>query len=299
MTVSHIDRIADGAGTLAPARVALLLPVGWTIKDHPQDSLVGLSSVGGEVTGFSELIPPAASLAPNTVTGAAQTTDATPANVVAIPIATGQAARLAVGIHASVKSGPFATGALDLELRALVRNLSGSPALDRTNVGPNANGPGGTCITFATDDTGTLPTGALTPVVGSTDATAGALYGPGGTLDGQTLVLTVGGTLHTLTLSGTGNAASSGALLAAMQAQWPGLSATIVSTHLTLSCAGGSIVVGAGSANGPLGLTPGTYQTGISVLWTGTPGTFSVGVQGTDATQILWTVSVTYQLMQE
>jgi hypothetical protein len=122
-----------------------------------------------------------------------------------------------------------------------------------------------------------------------------------GTLDGTTLVLTVDGVgPTTLPLVGTGNAASSGALLAAISSQWPTLAPGISSTHLAIAdlVSAGTIIVGAGTANGALGLTPGTYVTTLGVFFTGTPGSFAIGVGGVTA-NILWTVSVTYTLMQE
>ena len=116
---------------------------------------------------------------------------------------------------------------------------------------------------------GTAPTTLAAAVVtGSTDITSSALYGSGGTLagggTGLTLILTVNGTLATMTFDGTGgtNAASEAAMLAAIDVAFPGLLATAVSTHLTLTdrLAGylNTIIVGAGTANTALGLTAAT-----------------------------------------
>jgi len=101
-------------------------------------------------------------------------------------------------------------------------------------------------------------------VDGTADITNAALYGVGGLLDTETLTLTVNGVAHTLVLAGAGNVANEAAFLAAIDAQWAGLLATqgpaptkgLVLTDTLVP--GGVIIVGAGSANGHLGLTPGT-----------------------------------------
>ncbi len=117
------------------------------------------------------------------------------------------------------------------------------------------------------------------PITGTADITAGALYGVGGTLagggTGLTLILNIDGAgAQTLTFDGTGagNDASEAAMLAAIHTKWPTITATqgggggnkLVLTDSTLGT-GGSIVVGAGTANTALGLTPTTH--------TGTAGT--------------------------
>lgn len=117
----------------------------------------------------------------------------------------------------------------------------------------------------------TLATAAS--VVGTTDITAGALYGGGGTLNGLTIIINVqGGGALTLTLSGVGNAASEAALLAAIQAEWPQLTAVqgggggnkLVLTD-TVVGATSTFTVGAGTANTALGLS--------AVVHNGTAGT--------------------------
>lgn len=101
-------------------------------------------------------------------------------------------------------------------------------------------------------------------VTGGTDVTAGALYGGGGTLNGLTVILTVNGEgPTTLTLTGTGNAANQPALFAAIAAAFPGLVPSLSGTNLRLTSVkngnpNSSIVVGAGTANAALGLSPGT-----------------------------------------
>ena len=128
------------------------------------------------------------------------------------------------------------------------------------------------------------PYGAYTPsaapttlgpavVTGSTDITSSGLYGVGGTLAGSgtglTVILTVNGVgPTTMTFDGTGvtNNASEAAMLAALDVAYPGLVATAVSTHLTLTdvLSGylNTIVVGSGTANTALGLAAATTHGG-------------------------------------
>jgi hypothetical protein len=124
----------------------------------------------------------------------------------------------------------------------------------------------------------TAPTTAGPAVVdGTADITAAGLYGVGGTLagggTGLTLILNVnGGGALTLTFDGTGatNDASEAAMLAAIQAEWPALTAVqggsggnkLVLTTTTSDFEFASIVVGSGTANTALGLTPGTFHGG-------------------------------------
>jgi hypothetical protein len=107
------------------------------------------------------------------------------------------------------------------------------------------------------------PTYGPVVVTGTTDITQSALYGVAGTLNGTTLILNVnGGGALTLALSGSGNAASLVALLTAINAEWSGLNAQQggpSNDKLVLTSAlgaAGSLVVGIGSANTALGLTP-------------------------------------------
>ena len=105
-------------------------------------------------------------------------------------------------------------------------------------------------------------------VTGTTDVTASGLYGVGGTLNGETLILNVNGAgALTLTLNGATNTANEAALLAAIAAEWSALNPTVLATNLVLTDlvpgAAGSIVIGAGTANAHLGLTAGTH-TGVA-----------------------------------
>lgn len=120
-----------------------------------------------------------------------------------------------------------------------------------------------TGITYATSAT----------VVGTADVTASGLYGGGGTLNGLTLIINddAAGS-QTLTLVGTTNAASQAALFAAIEAEWPGLTAVLGGAGTTklvltdvLVGAASTFTVGAGTANAALGLTAAAY--------TGTAGT--------------------------
>lgn len=109
--------------------------------------------------------------------------------------------------------------------------------------------------------TGTIALGSLTYATaafftGNTDASAGALYGGGGTLNGLTLILVRNGVSTTLNLSGAGNTANSAALLAAIGSTWPGVTATLNATNLRITGAIGDVIsVGAGTANAALGIT--------------------------------------------
>lgn len=102
----------------------------------------------------------------------------------------------------------------------------------------------------------------LAPIEGSTDVTAVGLYGGGGTLDTKTLKLNVaGGGVLTLTFDGATNAANQAAMLAAIEATWPAIDASVSATHLLLTLTtGGTIVIDATStALAVLGLTADTY----------------------------------------
>lgn len=58
MPVVFLERLATDAG-LAPQERAIKLPAGWTIVDHPLDSLSGGPGGPGQVTGYLKLVPPA------------------------------------------------------------------------------------------------------------------------------------------------------------------------------------------------------------------------------------------------
>lgn len=109
---------------------------------------------------------------------------------------------------------------------------------------------------------------------GTTDVTAAALYGAGGTLNGLTIILNINGAgATTLTLNGATNAANQRALVAAIKAQWTALFDCYVggtaSNKLTLAAT--SIVIGAGTANTALGITTGTVDTTYAALVTDRP----------------------------
>lgn len=58
--VVFLQRLADGSGALAPQERAIRLPAGWTVIDHPTDSLAGSADGPGQITGYVELVPPSA-----------------------------------------------------------------------------------------------------------------------------------------------------------------------------------------------------------------------------------------------
>ena len=110
-----------------------------------------------------------------------------------------------------------------------------------------------------------IATGLPVKIVGTQDITNAALYGIGGLLDTETLILTVNGVGPvTLTFAGAGNSLNEAAMLAAIDAAFPGLLATQVPNGvdllLTDLARNGAVIVGAGSANAHLGLTPGTFR---------------------------------------
>ena len=127
-------------------------------------------------------------------------------------------------------------------------------------------------------------------VVGTTDISNGALYGIGGTLNGLTLILNVDGAGPlTLTLNTVTNAIDEPTFLAAIQALW--IAATLSATQggaagnqLVLAAPGGgsTIVVGAGTANGLLGLTPGTTGGTLNQLRDGAASFIAAGVLAGD-----------------
>ena len=112
-------------------------------------------------------------------------------------------------------------------------------------------------------------------VTGTADCSASALYGPTGTLNGLTLILTVNGVPHTLTFSAPVNPTNIPyqtitvlnpplSMLQIINNAFPALTATLNgSNHLVLTDkvlgATQTIVVGAGTANTALGLSTGSH----------------------------------------
>lgn len=136
--------------------------------------------------------------------------------------------------------------------------VNGVVVTSGTVASPATDGPQGA---YSPSSSASAATAAA--VTGTTDATAGGLYGGSATLNGLTLILNVNGAGPlTLNLVGTTNTLNQAAFLAAIVAEWPTLTATIVSTHLTLTDLltgyNNTIVVGAGTANTALGLTAAT-----------------------------------------
>jgi hypothetical protein len=104
-------------------------------------------------------------------------------------------------------------------------------------------------------------------VVGTADITAGALYGIGATLDGENLILAVNGYAPvTLLFNGATNTANEAAMLAALNAAFPGLSFVQGGPAgnklvITDNLLGGNISIGAGSTSlVALGLTAAVNQ---------------------------------------
>jgi hypothetical protein len=114
-----------------------------------------------------------------------------------------------------------------------------------------------------TPNTAPATPGAAT-VTGTANVTSAALYGVGGTLDTETVILTVNGVgPTTLTLSVAGNALTQAAFFAALAATWPAATFTVNGSNDlvitdTVSGAAYSLVVGSGTANTHLGLTAAT-----------------------------------------
>jgi hypothetical protein len=197
-------------------------------------------------------------------------------NSVVTPAGTGTDATLSVGTGAVIglSSTPMLrTG----QLVGLVRN----EIVDGALVGPPATGTLSTVAAhppFGAYVPATAPTTSAPAIVtGTADITASALYSSGGTLagggTGLTLILTVDGvgpTTMTFSGAGTGNDASEAAMLAAIEAEWPALTAVqgggggnkLVLQTLLSGYAAAVIVVGAGTANTALGLTSATTHGG-------------------------------------
>lgn len=125
---------------------------------------------------------------------------------------------------------------------------------------------------------------------GTVSLTTAGLYGGSGSLNGTTLILNVNGAgALTLNLSGTGNAANEAALLAAINTEWSGLTASAATGTNYLQLvdntvgSAGSITVGAGTANTALGLTATTY-TGVDATLNGE--TLEVAINGNPAVTV-------------
>lgn len=151
----------------------------------------------------------------------------------------------------SLVINPKTTGLTQVALFAAIENLW--PAI---TAGVDGSGH----LVLATVDTGT------TQSIVVLNDTANVMLGLAtGTYSGttSTLILTVEGASATLVIDVATNGASQAALFAVMEAQWPLLSPSTNSAgHLVLtgdnSGSAESIVVGSGTVNAVLGLTPGT-----------------------------------------
>lgn len=166
------------------------------------------------------------------------------------------------------------------------------------------NGIGTPAIITGTVDLTSLTYATIATVTGSVDLTTAGLYGLGGTLNGTTLILNVNaGGLLTLNLNGATNAANEAALLAAINTEWPGLTASALPTSNFLQLldnivgSGGSIVVGAGTANALLGISPGSH-TGTNASFNNQTLILSVNAQPTVTVTFVNPTSVASLLAQ-
>lgn len=149
MAVVTLQRVADGTGVLAPQERALKLPAGWTIVDHPQDSLVGTLGGDGQVTGYLELVPPAASVVP--ITGTLTTTDTNTHVVPALlAIPTGTDVVVVLDVYMSVVTGAHAGDVWYARFSQLWVNPSGTP-IAVSMAAPNSSGPSGAAVLLETD----------------------------------------------------------------------------------------------------------------------------------------------------
>ena len=153
---------------------------------------------------------------------------------------------------------------------SLPTTLSGAPAWYPSPYKPASNPSNAFASSAGYPNALAVGTLQEVEIVGTQDITAAGLYGVGGLLDTETLILTVNGVNHTLTFAGAGNSANEAAMLAAINAEWAGLLAAqglppgnpLTLTDLVI---GGAIIIGAGTANGHLGLTAGTYRSTGSI----------------------------------
>jgi hypothetical protein len=251
-----------GSGVISPPRNLEYVIAGTTATDAPPS----FTAVGADAQG-------------NTLTETVSGTNAGAATYVgtkcfAKVFSISPAAGLATDATFSVGTGAIIGLAQTPKIRAgsalpLVRReiVDGAVVTTGALTLPATNPP------FGAYTPATAPAASAAPVVtGTADITAGALYGSGGTLagggTGLTVILNVNGAgALTLTFDGTGagNDATEAAMLAAIVAKWPAITAVqggsgankLVLTTLTQSVEA-TITVGSGTANTALGLTAAT-----------------------------------------
>jgi hypothetical protein len=123
-------------------------------------------------------------------------------------------------------------------------------------------------VMTGTVDLSTLAFSTAAAHTGSADVTAGGLYGGGGTLHSLTLKMNVnGGGLQTLTFNGATNTANQAALLLAIHALWPAITATVggaggnklILTDALFGTPSTFIIDASSTALVALGLTAATY----------------------------------------
>lgn len=287
--------IVPNADGTRPA-LALQLSTGITgtyAKDG--DTGVVALTVGGAIVGTTIVLPdPAIGAASFTngeatyTSGRGTSTSGTPMGLLALPFPdlspslSFKAVRITlVGCDITAGSGS-AGGLYDLSVNTGSALVFGAAlatttgALASPSIIDGIGGGTGAVIVWSAGSLIVAVFGPSVRVYGTTNITAGALYGPGGTLatGPKTLILTVNGVgPTTLTFDATGgtNCATEGAMLAAILSTF-GLTATAGGSGgnklVMTGTATGTIVVGGGTANAALGLTPGTY-TPDSVAWRG------------------------------
>ncbi len=212
------------------------------------------------------------------------TVDATPTIIASIAIPTSSVVSVYYKVTARTAGGKIVVAERRIDAKRDGGGYSASSLLVNTDV----------------NTTGTAPT----PITGTADITAGALYGGGGTLDGLTLIGDSGAGPITLNLSGVGNAASEGTLLAAIMAEWPAWTVGVGGVggnKLTIAnpTHGGAITIGAGSANAALGLTAAADVGVAPAVPDYAPGASTAVLQlqvaGVAATNMNWTMVYTVQ----
>jgi hypothetical protein len=246
-----------GEGVISPPRNMTVTTAGTTPTHAPAS--VTINGFDAQGNALSETIT-------GTNAGAATYTGIkcfAKVNSVVTPVGTGTDATFSVGTGAVI--GLSSTPKLRVgQLVGLLR----TELVDGALIGPPATGA-------LTTPAAHPPFGAYTPatapatvaaatVAGTADVTASALYGAGGTLDAETVIINPNGLgARTLTLSVAGNALTEAAFLAAIAAEWPELTFSVNgSNHLVITDkslgAQYNFVIGSGTANSHLGLSAAT-----------------------------------------
>lgn len=297
--VVSVQRFSLGAN-VAPARtLAVLDPAVFTLTDdstttYQGSSFIGVGAVKIGLVGSTTITLPDPTIGTASFTngeatytsGRGTSTSGTPMGLLALPFPdlspslSFKAVRITL-VGCDITAGSGAAGGLyDLSVNTGSALVFGAAlatttgALASPSIIDGIGGGTGAVIVWSAGSLIVAVFGPSARAFGTTDSTAGALYGIGGTLDGLTLILNVNnaGPL-TLTLNGATNTATAAALRAAIGVKWTALTATVggaggVKLVLT-GTATGTIVVGTGTANAALGFTSSTTWVPDSVLWKG------------------------------